>query len=495
MSHTGTPTSCASPAHGREKDCKRAQDWYEMTHSECGAQYPSPLNWPILDRAPPWPFFGLGLQIDVHFCSGCVLNCRSATSTGAKAWFPTGLKPPPEKMEILSSIDPTDTFPQDPSVTAAHGTAAPFPGLQLSVSDDFTGLEPQWRALETHATDPFCGFAWCSSWYRAMSRAEGQVPYIIQGHDSDGELHLLMPLVREKRMGLRVLSRPARSISGDYGVLMSPELRRSCAKGESSKLWQEIARSLRGADLLILNGVSAESDSFLTRLPHLPASAPGFSMRLLENWQQQYEELFSAKVRRNDRRSLKRLHEEGEVEFVRPSEQEKQEEMLELLIEQKRAQIEASGEQHHLSCPHALKFYHLLPAAFAESPGQRLVLTGLSLNGRLIATSCGITTPQRYSGLFMAMDGGSSRKFSPGRLLLLDINRQLCEDGIRIHEFGNGDYQYKKTWKCDRHERLTVAAPTSFLGKLSLPLVRRALERRRSLLSSPGESKSPSSES
>lgn len=394
-------------------------------------------------------------------------------------------------MEALSSIDPTNTFSQDPSVTAAHGTQASVKELQLSVSDDFTELESQWRALETYATDPFCGFAWCSSWYQAMSRASGQEPYIIQGHDSEGELHLLMPLVREKRMGLRVLSRPARSISGDYSPLMSRELQSCKAKGERPELWKKIRRSLPGADLLILNGVSAESDNFLTRLSHLPASAPGFSMRLQENWQQQYEELFSAKIRRNDRRSLKRLHEEGEVEFVRPSDHAQQEEMLKVLIEQKRAQIEASGEQHHLSCPHALKFYNLLPAAFARSTNQRLVLTGLELNGQLIATSCGIATPNRYSGLFMAMDGGPSRKFSPGRLLLLDINRQLSQDGVRIHKFGNGDYQYKKTWKCDRHERITITAPTSFLGKVSMPLVRRALERRRSLLSSPVESKTP----
>lgn len=351
--------------------------------------------------------------------------------------------------------------------------------LQFRVEHNPLALKEAWLKLEAHATDPFCSYAWCSAWYESMDTSQGRRPYVVTGSNPDGELQMLLPLVQEKKMGMKVLARPARLVSGDYGGIVSPALRQSLSGPAMQSLWARMQKALRGIDALILNGVTARPDNLLIHLPHLPASAPAFSLTLESDWEEQYQRIFNTKMKRNDRRSVKRIHEAGTVEYRRPSDPQGQTELLTHLLEQKRLQIEASGEDHHLSRPEVQRFYHLLPRAFAESEAFDLALTGLALDDELIATSCGIAAKKSYFGMFMAMDGGPSRKFSPGRLLLLEINRHLCEQGIRSHEFGLGEYKYKDAWNCDRHERITVTAPTSLKGKLAMPLVKRLLEQRR----------------
>lgn len=351
--------------------------------------------------------------------------------------------------------------------------------IQISVHTDHQALKDQWLALESHAKDPFCGYAWCSAWYETMPRTQGQSPYIIAGHSPHGKLLLLLPLVLEKQMSLKVLSRPARDLAGDYGAIIDPSLRSSLGSQGLARIWKRITKKLRGTHLVILNGVTARPDNALIHLPHLQASAPAFSLQLSSDWEAQYDQLFTTKMKRNDRRSIKRINEAGTVTYHRPSAPKEQQDLLAHLLEQKRRQIEAVGEDHHLSRPEVQAFYERLPEAFAQSSAFDLALTGLSLNEERVATSCGIRAKGRYFGLFMAMGDGPARKFSPGRLLLLEINRHLCEQGVKVHEFGNGEYKYKESWNCIRDERITITAPTSTLGTLLAPLARKLLERRR----------------
>lgn len=351
--------------------------------------------------------------------------------------------------------------------------------VQISVHTDPGSLKAEWLALEAHASDPFCGYAWCNAWYETMPRNQGQRPYIIAGRNAQGKLVLLLPLVLEKQMSIKVLSRPARDLAGDYGGILDPELRTNLGEQGLQQIWKSITKKLRGIHLLILNGVTQRPSNALVHLPHLQASAPAFSLPLESDWEAQYDKLFNTKMKRNDRRSVKRIHEAGQVKYDRPLAPEDQQTLLAHLLEQKRRQIEAVGEDHHLSRPEVQAFYKKLPQAFAQSSAFDLALTGLSLNDEPIATSCGIMAKDSYFGLFMAMDAGPARKFSPGRLLLLEINRHLCEQGIKLHEFGNGEYKYKESWNCVRDERLTITAPTSMLGSLMAPIARRLLEKRR----------------
>lgn len=348
--------------------------------------------------------------------------------------------------------------------------------LEFSVYQDAQEIRREWLALGQFANDPYSCFAWCQAWYQAAKAHGTGEALIVVGKSPCGEIDLILPLFVEKKAGLRLVTRPARRVSGDFGGMFSPRLRKSVDEGNASSFWRRVAKVIRG-DVLVINGISSDEIERHNPLGHLylhRSRVDGFSTTLEGDWEKQYESMFSAKIRRNDRRCIRRMAEEGKVECDVAADPQDQAQQIDDLIEQKITQLEQAGLPHHYHDPTVRSFYRALPALMQENAGEEFLMLSLRFNGGVIATNFGVRKGKRHFGMMTSMDA-SMRKFSPGRLVMLETAKTLTDRGCTYYDFGNGEYQYKQYWCTHKRSRHTALLALSWKGKIVLPLLKLVL--------------------
>lgn len=64
------------------------------------------------------------------------------------------------------------------------------------------------------------------------------------------------------------------------------------------------------------------------------------------------------------------------------------------------------------------------------------------------------------------------RKFGTGGILLYKVIQQAAADGLRLYDFLEGDYEYKKTWGAISHPLVSGVVPCSALGRVAAEALR-----------------------
>ena len=57
-------------------------------------------------------------------------------------------------------------------------------------------------------------------------------------------------------------------------------------------------------------------------------------------------------------------------------------------------------------------------------------------------------------------------QLSIGKMLLMQVIRDACEDGIQLFDFNYGDAEYKRFWATDSYKVFRVVAGRGFMGRL-----------------------------
>src|SRR5271156_1089808 len=89
---------------------------------------------------------------------------------------------------------------------AADGTQSTSVLARTQVFDDLAAAEPPWRRLERAgpSATPYQRFEWVAPWYPHVGRTRGAVPLIVVGFDRDDAPQFILPLIAERRHGVRV---------------------------------------------------------------------------------------------------------------------------------------------------------------------------------------------------------------------------------------------------------------------------------------------------
>lgn len=364
----------------------------------------------------------------------------------------------------------------DSRVNARVDTCPLWKTLEFEVYQDAMEIRNEWIALGQFANDPYSCFAWCQAWYQAAKEHGTGEALIVVGKSPNGEIDLVLPLFVEKKAGLRLVTRPARRVSGDFGGMFSPRLRKSVHQENAQAFWRRVAKVIRG-DVLVINGISSDEIERHNPLGHLylhQSRIDGFATTLEDNWEKQYESMFSAKIRRNDRRCIRRMAEEGKVDCDIAADPKVQAQQIEDLIEQKITQLEKAGQPHHYHDKTVRSFYAALPKLMQDSGGEEFLMLSLRFNGAVVATNFGVRKGKRHFGMMTSMDA-AMRKYSPGRLVMLETAKTLTDRGCTYYDFGNGEYQYKQYWCTHKRTRHTALLALSWKGRLLVPLMKMLL--------------------
>lgn len=187
--------------------------------------------------------------------------------------------------------------------------------------DRFHALEDGWNALFDAVASPmqvFQSYAWCWHWcrhYLPQRGRRGPQLAVVAGR-IDGRLVLVMPLVVERRAGLRELCWLGEPVS-QYGDVLATETARS--PEVLARAWRFAAAGTR-ADVANLRKVRA--DSFAASMLRQAGTsvtaveeAPWIDLSKAATFDEFDESLPGKGRRKNRRRQMRRLEERGKVEF------------------------------------------------------------------------------------------------------------------------------------------------------------------------------------
>ena len=94
-------------------------------------------------------------------------------------------------------------------------------------------------------------------------------------------------------------------------------------------------------------------------------------------------------------------------------------------------------------------------------------LAGLKLNNQFIALSFGIKFENNYLYLDPAYNVSNQLlKYSPGKILMIELIRYFYEKKIKYFDFGSGSEMYKTEWKNHNIDVMNYIKQNSFFGFL-----------------------------
>ena len=157
------------------------------------------------------------------------------------------------------------------------------------------------------------------------------------------------------------------------------------------------------------------------------------------------------KIRSDSKRQRRRLDEIGKVSFVTPESTQDKYGIIQSMITQKSRRYRETSVWDMMAVEEYRKFYQGL--AVISSNQCKVHCAALKVGDKTVSTHVGLVDKDTFYYLMPAHEGGEWEKYSPGRLLLLELIKRSIENNLRFFDFTVGGDDYKKIW-CDTETKL-----------------------------------------
>jgi CelD/BcsL family acetyltransferase involved in cellulose biosynthesis len=370
-----------------------------------------------------------------------------------------------------AAFDARLEFGEESFVDIRREPAAAQTALHLSVHEDATAIEREWRAFEQIADGTvFQSFDWVSIWLRHIGSRGGIAPAIVTGHDGHGEMLFLFPLVVSGGSSARRLSWLGHELCDYNGPLLAPDFGKRIDTERFGQIWLGVVRRLQSHprlrfDVIFLDKmqttVGAQPNPFIGL--GVSANPNGaYLTHLRGDWEAFYAEKRSAPTRRRDRTKRKRLAEFGEIRLVSPAGGDEIAATLDMLMHQKSKAFEAMGVADIFTQPGHREFYQTLAAR------RELVhVSRLDVGSQAAAVNLGLIFRGSYYHLLASYDGGELSRFGPGAAHMHELLRYAIERGCGVFDFTIGDERYKQEWCDTRIALFDHVSPATLRGYLA----------------------------
>lgn len=325
------------------------------------------------------------------------------------------------------------------------------PEVLLSVHNDFASLRATWTALEkTGDCTVFQSFAWLSTWFAHVGKAQGVEPCIVTGWDAavDGALFILPLGLQRGPLGTKLVW-----LGGglcDYqGPVLSKAFPRSVRHGQFKALWKQIRETLPAHDVVELTRmpkkIGGQVNPFM-QLGGMRAHASSAHMtRLKGTWDAYYDEKRSSGSKKRDRQKRRKLEEFGATTLVTPTDKAEIVRTVDTLIAQKTASFARMGVANIFDKPGMRDFYMAL--ATDEAAGGMIHVCHLDVGGKIAAANWGVSFAGRYHYVLTSYaEHEEFAKRGPGMIQLMDLMKHATETGHTEFDFTIGDEGYKADW-------------------------------------------------
>ncbi len=337
--------------------------------------------------------------------------------------------------------------------------------FRANLHPDIAALEPLWRRAELtgHAT-PFQNFDWLQSLISNVARPRGIETFALEVLDATGRSIMLLPLLRRRRSGLRVISIIDFEVCDYLAPVLFPGP--DLPLGSSDALSKAIRAALPESDvfrvakmprcilgrnnpLLHVNGVR----EMPMRQFGLALTPPATDLIRRITRASTYRDL--AKFRR-------RLEKRGKVEFRLASSPSEVDSIANVMFAQRRARFQEIGRENLLDAPDIELFFR--DAAQRGLRGGPLRIFGLSVDDEWVATACGLVSNTTFALVAQTMASGAWRNCSPGIVVTASTMEWSVDAGITYFDFTIGYQPYKLELGASEGKLYELYLPTSARG-------------------------------
>jgi CelD/BcsL family acetyltransferase involved in cellulose biosynthesis len=339
----------------------------------------------------------------------------------------------------------------------------------IDTTQGFAGLEEPWTRLMQGAAQGsiFQTFAWNYTWWRHLGAPRYHLHLLTA--TQAGEIVGIMPLVYRKNPWRgRRFELMAKKVSNYLDLIVVEDKAEPIVGGLLRGLWRQMSRR----DVLVLEHVPEAS----ARRLRAAASADGIRLtwragetawivRMDSSWSQ-YLAQVPRRFRYDVQRQIRRLTEQGHLEFRACLGEEELEPALNRLFALKIAQRRKAGERASYFEDQNFQSFDLELVRRLWAAGW-LYLHELRLNGRVIAVNFDLQYGGRAYCHEIAYDVNFDAKFSPGKIVQYLELEKAFELRFREFDFGLGDSFYKNQWCNDQRNTVQlIMTPNALLLSL-----------------------------
>lgn len=327
------------------------------------------------------------------------------------------------------------------------------PEVLLSVHDDMASLKAIWTSLEQKGDcTAFQTFAFVSTWYTTIGKAQGVTPCIVVGWDIEdaGNGHgplFIMPLaITRNALGAKLVWM-GDGVSDYRGPLLSKSFGLRVRAGQFKALWRQIRETLPAHDVVELSAmpekIGGQANPFM-QLGNMTQHASSAHMtRFKGDWDSYYNAKRSSGSKRRDRQKRRKLEEFGETKLVNLTDESAIAETVDILIAQKSATFARMGVANMFDKPGMRDFYK----ALATNSGGLIQVSRLEVGNDVAAANWGIS----FNGCFHYVmtsyeEQAEYAKRGPGMIQLMELMKNAADTGHTEFDFTVGDEGYKAEW-------------------------------------------------
>lgn len=393
-------------------------------------------------------------------------------------------------MSALVDSTPSAPTHRRSDAPIAHAPDAAKRWSSLSVVEDIAALEEDWRALESHAlVTPYQAYGWVRPFTETVGAADGMAFRYAVLRDGGGAALAILPLVITRRSGIRfaefIGGKHANYHMGIYDPAFAAGLHATSAR----QMLKEIGAAIGGLDAFIFVNQPTLWQSAANPLAPLsagPSPSGAYKLALVSgDCEASLRRSMSSHAHKKLKNKRNRLTTYGPSEVVRAQTPAEITRVIDAFLRQKAARFAMMG----IADPFAPAAVRRFIERGAKADGARppvLELYSLDVAGQSVATYIGAVQGTRFSGMATSFDMQSEvAKTSPGEILLVDLIKLKCREGITVFDLGVGEARYKTTICDERDDLVDSFLPLTAKGSAFALFSRAKREAKRRIKASP----------
>lgn len=345
-----------------------------------------------------------------------------------------------------------------------------------------------WRELDAvAAASPYQSPEWLLPWIDTIGAASGVTPLIVVARGQDGSPVALLPfgLVRRSWCTVAVFL-GARDSNFNMGLFRPGQT--WARSGLQDLLARAAAASPSRVDAFVLINQPLGWDNVanpFAMLDHQPSPSFAYKGGLTSRADAFLPGRLSREGRKKLRQKLKKLQAIGPVSVRRATTPADIVATLDAFVEQRRARSLARGLLVD-DLPALRKFLDRVtrphPASSIGSGTAPVEFYALRCGERVVATFGGTRRGRRFSGMLMSFAADPDlSKTSPGELLLSEVLKLHCADGLVAFDLGIGEARYKAAYCPDVESLFDCVLPMTARGRLYAATERLRLSAKRAI--------------
>lgn len=391
-------------------------------------------------------------------------------------------------MSAVAEHAPTERLAA--SLRSESRSSAARPWHSIAISDDIAAVAADWRALEASAlVTPYQAHGWVAPFVETVGAAQRMVFRHVVLRDAAERPLAILPLVITRRNGIRfaefIGGKHANYHMGLYEAAFAAALDAASAR----LMLDEIASAIGGLDAFIFVNQPTHWQGVANPLAALaagPSPSGAYKLALVAgDCDGSLRRSMSSHAHKKLKNKRNRFAGFGPSELVRAREPAEIARVIDAFLLQKAARFRAMGVPDPFAPPAVRRFLERA----AEPRGDAapvLELYSLNVAGRSVATYVGAVQAQRFSGMATSFDMESEvAKTSPGEILLVDLIKLKCREGITMFDLGVGEARYKTTICDERDELVDSFLPLTAKGRAFANFARAKRWAKRRIKASP----------